>query len=140
MAFANTNTDDDGAGRLGLNVDVLVNESVGTGAAGDHAIRGRLFSNELTAVSRALKQAESERLSRVNALTFESSTTVAGEFETVRAELFHDYNAQVVVSNQARSEASQVSYLLVVVLFIPAVLVGGVFLGRFWARRKRVVT
>lgn len=133
---ATADTDDD-AGRLDLNTNVLVNESVGTGTAGDFAIRGRLFSADLAARAHEQREADAERLGVVGTVTFAPSGVVAGEHRAVREALFDDYSTAVLSEvREARTE-SPVLYALVLVAGVPLVLVAGLVLGRLWARRKR---
>lgn len=128
---------DDDAGRLDLNANVLVNESVGAGTAGDFAIRGRLFSQELTVRAHERAEARSERLSVAGALTFVPKDSTADGYQAVRGALFEEYTSTTRTdAREVRQESSIVS-LLLLVIGVPGVLLGGVSLGRFWARRKR---
>lgn len=137
-SLAAGDTDDNDDGRLDLNANVLVNESVGTGAAGDFAIRGRLFLEDLSARAREQKEASAERLGVVETLTFEPPEAVADEYQAVRAALFAGYSTEVVSQAREAREEFPVLSVLVSVAGVPLVLVAGVLLGRFWARRKRV--
>jgi hypothetical protein len=136
-SFATGTTDDNDAGRLDLNANVLVNESVGSGAAGDFAIRGRLFLEDLSARAREQREASAERLDVAGTLTFEPSA-VADEYQAVRAALFDGYSSTVISETREAREESPVLALLALVVGVPLVLMGGVLLGRFWARRRRV--
>lgn len=136
-SFATGTTDDNDAGRLDLNANVLVNESVGSGAAGDFAIRGRLFLEDLTARALEQRDASTERLGVAGILTFEPSAVV-DEYQGVRSALFDGYSSTVISETREVREESPVLALLALVVGIPLVLLGGVVLGRCWARRRRV--
>jgi len=133
---ATADTDDD-AGRLELNTNVLINESVGTGTVGDFAIRSRLFSADLAARAHEQREAGAERLDVVGILTFAPSGIVVGEYQAARDALFDDYSTAVPSEvREARSEPP-VLYAIALVAGAPLVLAAGLVLGRLWARRKR---
>jgi hypothetical protein len=136
-SLAAGDTDDNGAGRLDLNGDVLVNESVGTGASGDYAIRGRLFLEDLSARAHKQRETAAERLGVVDTLNFERPEVVTDEYQAVRAALFDGYSSEVVSQAREAREGSPVLSTLVLVAGVPLVLIAGMSLGRFWARRKR---
>lgn len=133
---ATADTDDD-EGRLSLNTNVLINESVGTGTPGDFAIRGRLFSEDLAARARAQREASANRLGVVDTLTFAPSEVDPGGYRAVRAALFDDYSTGIL--SEAREAHTECPFLsaLVLVIGAPLVLLAGLGLGRLWARRRR---
>ncbi|MEO7017284.1 MAG: hypothetical protein ABI067_12210 [Leifsonia sp.] len=135
-SFADDGTDDD-SGRLNLNSDVLVNESVGTGATGDFAIRGRLFSPQLSARSHALDVASSTRLAVAGGLDFRLPESTDVEYRALRGGLFDGYSVKALPARGANQETSSALYGLLLVAGVPLVLLGGVLLGRFWVGRKR---
>ena len=137
VALADT---DDDAGRLDLNTSVLINESVGTGTGGVCALGGRLVSADLAARAREKREAGSERLGVVNALTFEPSEVVADEYHAVRSALFDAYSTDVRAETREVRSEPQSLYALLLAVGVPIVLIAGVSLGRFWARRKRAST
>ncbi|WP_460631274.1 hypothetical protein [Leifsonia lichenia] len=125
---------------MDLNTNVLINESVGTGTAGDFAIRGRLFSADLAARAREQREASAERLGVVDTLTFAPTGVDAGEYQAVRAALFDGYTTEVLSeAREARTE-SPALYALALVIGVPLALVAGLSLGRLRGRRKRAST
>ncbi|PPF22182.1 hypothetical protein C5C18_14945 [Rathayibacter tritici] len=134
VAFA---IDDDGEGRLDLDTNVLVDESVGTASSGEFRIRGDLFSADVSARAQQEQEAAAERLTVATTLDFGRVKTSV-DYQQVRAALFGDYSSRDALKvTQEESEASPASYGVVVAVAVPVVLVVGVLLGRFWARRKR---
>ena len=129
-------TDDD-AGQLDLNADVLVNESVSAGSSGDFAIRGRLFSEELSARAHERSEAGAERLNVVGDLTFEPHAVVADEYQPVRAALFDGYSSEVLSQTREAREESPALAVLLLTAGVPIVVIAGASLGRLRARRKR---
>ena len=139
FAFAADDSDDDGAGQLSLNSTVLINESVGAGSTGDFAIRGSLFSEDLSARVQEQREAAAERLRVVDALDFGRMGTSAGDYQPVRAALFGGYSPQELPQTAGEeAEVSPALFGVAAVVAVPLVLVAGVLLGRFWVRRKRV--
>lgn len=136
-SLATGTADDNDAGRLDLNANVLVNETVGSGAAGDFAIRGRLFLEGLSARALEQREASAERLRVAGTLTFEPSAAV-DEYQGVRGALFDGYSSTVISETREARKESPILALLALVVGLPLVLLGGVLLGRFWARRRRV--
>ncbi|MEY9853784.1 hypothetical protein ABH923_003462 [Leifsonia sp. EB41] len=128
-------TDDD-AGQLELNADVLVNESVSAGSSGDFAVRGRLFSEELSARAHERREARAERLNVVGDLTFEPQAAVADEYQPVRAALFDGYSSEVLAQTREAREESPLLAVLLLTAGMPVVAMAGVSLGRLRARRK----
>ncbi|MFJ3426627.1 hypothetical protein [Leifsonia aquatica] len=129
---------DPGDGSLDLNADILVDESVGTGSVGDFAVRGRLFSVDLSARADEQREASAARLDVADSLTFEPPDAGAESYEAVRAGLFADYTSDMHSQTVESREESPVLHLLVLVAGVPLVVLIGVFLGRVWARRRRV--
>ncbi|NRD09445.1 hypothetical protein [Rathayibacter agropyri] len=84
FAFA---SDDDGEGRLNLDTTVLVNESVGAGSTGDFAIRGDLFSADVSARAHKEQEAAAGRLTVANTLDFAHVETSVADYQQVRAAL-----------------------------------------------------
>lgn len=139
FTFAADDADEDGAGQLSLNTAVLINESVGAGSTGDFAIRGSLFSEDLSARVHQQREAAAERLSVVATLDFERMETSAGDYQPVRAALFGGYSPHELPQTAGEKvEVSPAFYGAAAVVAVPLVLVAGVLLGRFWVRRKRV--
>ncbi|AZZ55990.1 hypothetical protein [Rathayibacter iranicus] len=135
VAFA---ADDDGEGRLDLDTNVLVSESVGSGSTGGFAIRGDLFSADVSARAHKEQEAAADRLRVATTLDFTRVETSAVDYQQVRAALFGDYSSrEALTATQAESEAAPVSYGAAAAVAVPVVLVAGVLLGRFWVRRKR---
>ncbi|WP_295124473.1 hypothetical protein [uncultured Leifsonia sp.] len=128
-------TDDD-AGQLELNADVLVNESVSAGTSGDFAIRGRLFSEELSARAQERREALVGRLDVLDRLTFEPTAVVADEYQPVRAALFEGYSSEMLSQTREAEEDSQVLAVLALTAGLPLVVIAGVSLGRLRAKRK----
>ncbi|MHC2187080.1 hypothetical protein ACVLV4_002747 [Rathayibacter agropyri] len=81
FAFA---SDDDGEGRLNLDTTVLVNESMGAGSTGDFAIRGDLFSADVSARAQKEQEAAAGRLTVANTLDFAHVETSV-DYQQVRA-------------------------------------------------------
>lgn len=139
VAFAAENVDGDESGQLNLNATVLVNESIGVGSTGDFAIRGRLFSAKLDAKTQEQREAAVERLRAVETLDFAQRQTSVVDYQPMRSGLFEEYKPQnVLQGSQENAEVSPALFGIAAVVAVPLVLVGGVLLGRFWARRKRV--
>jgi hypothetical protein len=128
---------DDGSGSLNLNSDVLVNESVGTGATGDFAIRGRLFSAQLSARAHELDVASAERADVAGSLDFRPAEAADVEYRALRVGLFDGYAVKVLPARDASQETSPALYGLVLAAGVPVVLLGGILLGRTWSKRKR---
>lgn len=137
-SLANDDTDERDPGLLSLNSDVLVNEHVGTGTTGDFAIRGRLFSEGLSARAAELSEESAERLGIADALSFDRPEATADEYEPVRAALFEEYSPQVISAESEISEEPTLLYGLLAVIAVPLVVLAGVRLGTSWAKRKRV--
>ncbi|MHC2187344.1 malonyl CoA-acyl carrier protein transacylase, partial [Rathayibacter agropyri] len=117
---------------------VLVNESMGAGSTGDFAIRGDLFSADVSARAHKEQEAAAGRLTVANTLDFAHVETSVTDYQQVRAALFGDYSSrEAPTATQEESEASPVLYGAAAAVVVPLVLVAGVLLGRFWARRKR---
>lgn len=136
-SFAADDTDGDEPGQLSLNTTVLVNESVRAGSTGEFPIRGRLFLAQLDAKAEELREAASERLRITESLDFARRQTDSIEYKAVRSELFEDYEPQEVPRMpHADAEATRALFWVVAAVALPLVLVGGVLLGKFWARRK----
>jgi len=128
---------DSGDGSLNLNADILVDESVGTGAVGDFAVRGRLFSPELSARADEQREASAERLDIAGTLTFEPTASESEAYAAVRAGLFDGYSSDVHSQAVEAREESAILPTLALVIGVPLVILVGVYLGRFWARRRR---
>ena len=137
LSFAVGDDVDDDQGRLDLNADVLINESVGAGTSGDFAIRGRLFMEDLSARADAQRTAAAARLRVVDGLDFAQPEASTDEYAAVREGLFEGYASEAhVASRESRAGSSTVSVLAVLVA-VPVVLVVGAWLGSAWAKRKR---
>lgn len=132
--------DPDDAGKLSLNTTVLVNDSVGAGSSGEFAIRSSLFSDRLSAWADEQRKRSAERLGAVGALDFTRSPSARDEYQSVRAGLFQDYSSDVIASSREELQDSSVLVGMLAVVVVPPVLVAGVVLGRFWARRRRVAS
>ncbi len=137
--FAADTVEGDESGQMSLNTTVLVNESVGVGSAGDFAIRGRLFSSSLEAQTMKQREAAADRLRAIETLDFAQRETNTVDYAPIRSELFESYNPQEVLqSSEDDSEASPALFGIAAAVAVPLVVVGGVLLGKFWTRRKRV--
>ena len=138
-AFADEDGDD--AGQLGLNTTVLVNDSVGTGSLGEFAIRGSLFSADLSARVQEQREAAADRLTVARTLDFAHGDTSTVDYRPVRAALFEGYTSQEGPrAAQERNEASPAFFGVAAVIAVPRVLGAGLLAGRLWARRKRAAS
>jgi len=132
--------DQDDAGKLSLNTTVLTNESVGAGSSGEFPIRSSLFSDRLSTQAEQRRAQSAERLSVVEALTFAEARPSGDQYRSVRAALFEDYSSDVIASSSDGREESSVLLGVMAVVVVPIVLVGGIVLGRLWARRRRAAS
>ncbi|MDR6865514.1 hypothetical protein J2Y69_000096 [Microbacterium resistens] len=137
VSFAADGVDDDDAGQLTLDTAVLVDDSVRAGSAGDFAIRGALFSADLSTRAHERREMLAERLQVVGTLDFVGTSSGAVDYQPVRTALFDEYSSVVLKPGQQDSEASPTFSGAAAVVAVPLVLVAGVLLGRFWARRRR---
>lgn len=131
---------DDTGGVLNLNTNVLINDSEGTGSAGDFVIRGTLFSAEFSERMQEQRKAVSDLLARADTLDFAHNATSAFDYRPVRSALFEHYSSQEVPRSAQEHTGKSSVFFGVVVVVVPLVMVAGVLLGRFWARRKRVAS
>ena len=140
FAFADDEKDDDDSGQLSLNTAVLVNDLGNTGSTGDFAIRGALFSEQLSATVQAHDEATDARLS-IDTIDFSEAKSRAADYAPTRSMLFVDYSSQSTLE-AARDESitSPVLGAVAAVVAVPVVLVIGALLGRLWARRKRATS
>lgn len=129
--------DSDDAGKLSLNTTVLVNESVGAGSSGEFPIRSSLFSDRLSTRADQQQARSTERLSVVESLNFAEARSSGQQYQSVRAALFEDYSSDVIASSPGDREESSALLGVMAVVVVPLVLVGGIVLGRLWARRRR---
>jgi hypothetical protein len=132
--------DSDDAGKLSLNTTVLVNESVGAGSSGEFPIRSSLFSDRLSARAELQRSRSAERLGIVERLDFAESRSSGEQYQSVRAVLFEGYSSDVIASTSDEREESAVPFSVIFLVAVPLVLVGGIVLGRLWARRSRVTS
>ena len=132
--------DSDDAGRLSLNTTVLVNESVGAGSSGEFPIRSSLFSDRLSARAERQRSQSAERLGIVEHLDFARTRSSGEQFQSVRAALFEGYSSDVIAGSSVEHEQSPGPFAVIFVVAVPLVLVGGIVLGRFWARRRSRLT
>ena len=140
-AFAQPDGNGDDSGQLDLNSTVLVNDSASTGSAGDFAIRGSLFSADLSARVKQQRAELTKQLTTARDLDFAHRESSTLDYRPVRAGLFEHYSSQVLPrAAQERTGVAPAFYGVVVVVAVPLVLLVGVFLGRFWTRRKRVAS
>jgi hypothetical protein len=130
-------TGESGAGSLRLNADVLVDEAVGSGTAGEFAVRGRLFSEEFLSRAEEQRAAAADRVGVVDALTFEPVATPVDPYGEARAALFEEYTATARSAAPESVEDSSVVPLLALVAGVPLVVLAGARVGRMRARRKR---
>lgn len=130
---------DENDGSLELNSDVILNESVEVGAAGEFAIRGRLFLEDLTARSEALRAESEQRLRVDETLTFQRREDARiAEYQQLRSGLFETYTPDVAGSVQEEVTDFSMFYGVAIFAGIAVALGGGAFLGTMWAKRKRV--
>ena len=132
--------DSDDAGRLSLNTTVLVNESVGAGSSGEFPIRSSLFSDRLSVRAEQKRSRSAERLDIVDHLDFAETRTSGEQYQSVRAALFEGYSSDAIASSSEEHEKSPVPFSVIFVVAVPLVLVGGIVLGRSWARRSRTAS
>lgn len=132
--------DSDETGTLRLNATVLVNDSVGAGSAGDFPIRGSLFSERLYVRIGEQREASAERLTGVRELDFAAPKPSGDQYQSVRAALFENYSSSGIASKQREGEESSALLGVVAVLAVPLMLIAGIGLGRFWARRRRATS
>ncbi|PPF09870.1 hypothetical protein C5C45_14320 [Rathayibacter rathayi] len=72
-------TDDDGEGRLDLDTNVLVDESVGADSTGNFAIRRDLFPVNVSARAQEKQKATADRLTVANTLALLAAGRVQGD-------------------------------------------------------------
>ena len=137
-AAATGDTGEGGAGSLELNADVLVDEAVGGGATGEFVVRGRLFSEEFSARAAQERAAAESRLGVVESLGFERVATSADEYGEARGALFAEYTPTATSGLREAAQESSMLPILALTAGVPVVLVGGAWVGKTRARRKKV--
>ncbi|MBS7576411.1 MULTISPECIES: type VII secretion protein EssA [unclassified Enterococcus] len=130
----------DSNGELNINTNILSNNQSQLTNNSDFPIRGALFSDELNARSDEIK-AEMEKPSGIiKSINFDSAEADETSDNQVTEQLFQEYQPQIVSSSSDLNKQHSNWLIALLVAGFVALIILGIFTGKWWAKRKRRVT
>lgn len=124
-------------GKLHLKTDVITSDQTGIGGKGDFSIRSQLFLQDLEVSAQDQEQAKARLLDEAEGINFQTLPTTEKKsgFPDTHG-LFVNYQPQHVAFVDEEDNLDDNRALGIIIGFLIAAVIG-LFLGKWWSKRRR---